>query len=656
MADELGIAEALVYAELSFLQISLLDSLQDRLDEGLHVGDQAFDFYAHASHSHNRGVSWDRVLTYEGEIWIEEQLFVHLRLNENLSYREIANVLNSALGRRSSDEEYRTENSIAQKAIALGISRISKRGALQIDHPLYGDLKVAGNLQVDAVRTYMIDQFQKSDEEMAAFLEVTPRSFQSFLDRHDLPRPGQGRASPAGKTDTEASRLKSRHMAQEQALAEVMNYFLENDKQLPKTPRDRKQFSFSWQDFVGTSQTGRALFSKPEEAYIALDQYARRRGILIPMAQFTMLSPSETYERVVQQNVIDLVLEYLSKQAFGTVVSNKVLAQITGVAAEKIMGNGSYAEGKPSRAQAIFHSPSEFLLRLSQTAREQGLQILTVGQKTVRPSEALLASQKIEILQMYLSFYEKHSRFPLARDFKAGFEDELPISYSKVINSKASTHGRFESARELYLEIARFAKQTGQAFRWQDLPVLARPPHFRELIKEEVLSEFVRRIRAGESIPGHLDDEMWLNVFGVSRAYYLNIGISVSGEKAVYENGADFYVELNRRLAEFGLSYPVINIPYLSPTDDFIELRQAQVVERLIEYIVETESSELPSQNDFLDIFGFAKRRLYGHSAVSNEMAIFPSIEAAELTLAQAARIAGVPVPTIKANSGPKSE
>jgi hypothetical protein len=140
---------------------SYLDALAFAVNEGesvddaarsLNLGGPAAQFFLHFKGVETRSVLWDRVVTdAQGTRSSEEDLLRRLHA-AGFHYHQIASMLNAAYGKSGGhtplpdEPDFRTLPSVANKIIALGLARQNKSGLPDLVDPIFGTVKIDGEL------------------------------------------------------------------------------------------------------------------------------------------------------------------------------------------------------------------------------------------------------------------------------------------------------------------------------------------------------------------------------------------------------------------------------------------------------------------------------------------------------------------------------
>ncbi|MEI7440920.1 MAG: hypothetical protein WCK43_04720, partial [bacterium] len=154
MAEELKITQGKVYQELSFYNLFITEAFNGNYGEG---ETQASRFIRHHDGLENRGVAWERFKDGEKE----GALLVHF-LNQGLTHAEIAAKLNELFETTNpTDPDIRTEKSVSQKIISLGLAQSSPRSLPDLNIDPYGHVKVGAKLVSATATQFIFDHKEK---------------------------------------------------------------------------------------------------------------------------------------------------------------------------------------------------------------------------------------------------------------------------------------------------------------------------------------------------------------------------------------------------------------------------------------------------------------------------------------------------------------
>lgn len=233
MAEELKLAEREVRRDLSLLGLSIVEEFRkprppegvslyarlQALERGgkspaeaariLGVGERAVEFFYHRREG-NRGVGWRRVANFRGMDLAEEAILERLHA-ENRSVAECAAELNRLFETRAQDPDYRTEGSVMEKLMAMGLAEGSPRGSLD---PI-------------KTREFLYVNLWKSDAELAEALGVSETALRDFYIRYAIVRPGvrYGYPREKGRGTTDGSSVRARRRESE-ILEDLSAYLL----------------------------------------------------------------------------------------------------------------------------------------------------------------------------------------------------------------------------------------------------------------------------------------------------------------------------------------------------------------------------------------------------------------------------------------------
>ncbi len=194
MANELGVSIGVVYRELYLLRISTAEvyrKLREDQAEGRPIpalSPQFLEFVRHHLHEGApRGESWDRSVSYEGQVYNETQLLAHLH-DLDLSHAQIAQILSSpSVVVKGSAVVLRTPSAVRHKLTAIGLTDevrpLLKPDVFDVN---YGYLKINGRLQEQTIWIYLRDHRTDSAHLIINKLNVSFGTLKRFIIRNRI--------------------------------------------------------------------------------------------------------------------------------------------------------------------------------------------------------------------------------------------------------------------------------------------------------------------------------------------------------------------------------------------------------------------------------------------------------------------------------------
>ncbi|HVJ66157.1 MAG TPA: hypothetical protein VM901_12945 [Bdellovibrionota bacterium] len=363
MAAHLGISEGEVYRDLSLVGISLAKLYEEHPDL-LERATQAAAFGRHHQGVENRGVSWNRILSYRGFKRVEAEILIDL-FDEGMTHAEIARTLNGIAEIHSAeDAEIRTEASVSAKIMNLGLAQRARESEKDISISPYGMIKQSGRLVPSAAIEFLWDHRDRSLEWCAEQMGVQAPSLRSFLDRQHLSTllgtraaetaPATSPHRPSSLIDEAAAKVIASKFAEIEEAIFALHYAIKTSQRVPSTKINPKTQTSPLTDALGFTHgkfTGTGNWS-PD------NQFRHKRMHDSPVDAFEHslalvdrnpnLSASEraAVKKILSEKIDELRFERLSHAEQRTQLTLKFQNAVASLGAVPTSSNGSAWRGK----------------------------------------------------------------------------------------------------------------------------------------------------------------------------------------------------------------------------------------------------------------------------------------------------------------------